>query len=433
MHWEEVYQSRLTTAENAVQVIRSNQRVFMTGNSSVPRQLLSALVQYAKNCSNIELCQPLTITNLDYLSDDLRDHLRVNTLFISPNVRKAVNQGNADFTPVLLSQLPLLFKNKILSVDVALLHLSPPNSEGYCSLGLETGLLKTISESASILIAEANPNMPTIFGEGQIHVSQIHHIVPVNYPLTEVPIPSVMDDSTRQIAHFVAELIPDGATLQLGIGEIPNAILAQLSGKRDLGIHAELVSDGIIDLVEKGVITGKQKSLHPGKIIAGFGFGTRRLHRWLDKNPGVELRRTEYVNHPFTIAQNRKMVAVNSAIEIDLTGQVCADSIGSQLFSGVGGQLDFIYGASLSEEGIPIIVLPSITSSSNRQSRIVSTLKTGAGVTTTRNHIHYVVTEYGAVNLYGKSIRDRANLLISIAHPDVRELLTYDARKLNYL
>ena len=294
--------------------------------------------------------------------------------------------------------------------------------------------MKTISESAKVLIAEINPQMPRTFGESAIHIDQLQKIVEVDYPLSEVPTPTTFDTPTLRIAEFVAELIPDGATIQLGIGEIPNAILNCLKGKHNLGVHAELISDGIADLVNDGVITGSCKTLHPGKIIAGFGFGTQRLHRWMHENPLIELHRTEYVNNPFVISQNHKMVAINSAIEIDLTGQVCADSIGTKLFSGVGGQIDFIYGAGLADGGIPVIALPATTVvKSFIQSRIVPTLHTGAGVTTTRNHIHYVVTENGVVNLFGKSIRERARLLISIADPAFRQSLTDHATALHYI
>jgi len=434
MKWTISYQSRLSSAEQAVRKVQSSQRVFLTGNSSVPRKLLAALVEYAPHLHNVEICQPLTIADSDYLKPDLRDHLRVNTLFISPNVRQAVNEGHADFTPVLLSQLPLLVKRQVLPVDVAFLHLSPPDSNGFCSFGLETGLMKTISEFAKVLIAEINPQMPRTFGESAIHIDHLQNIVEVDYPLSEVPIPTTFDTPTLRIAEFVADLIPDGATIQLGIGEIPNAILNCLKGKRNLGVHAELISDGIVDLVNDGAITGLCKTLHPGKIIAGFGFGTQRLHRWMHENPLIELHRTEYVNNPFVISQNHKMVAVNSAIEIDLTGQVCADSIGTKLFSGVGGQIDFIYGAGLADGGIPVIALPATTVlKSVIQSRIVPTLHAGAGVTTTRNHIHYVVTENGVVNLFGKSLRERARLLISIADPAFRQSLTDNATALHYI
>lgn len=435
MSWISEFNQKLTTPDEAVKSVASNQRVFLTGNCSVPRELLRALVQRAPGLTNVELCQPLTITDEKYVDPSLQGHLRVNTLFVSPNVRSAVNQGLVDFTPVLLSQLPTLFSHQVLSLDVAFLHLSPPDENGYCSYGLETGLVKTAAESARIRIAEINPRQPRTLGESLVHISQIDYIVRVDYPLAQVPLATNPDEQTVSIAQHVAELIPDGATLQLGIGDLPNTILRFLIEKKDLGIHAELVSDGIIPLVENGVINGTRKTLHPRKIIAGFGFGTHALHHWMDCNNLIELHRTEYVNSPAVIAQNRSMVAVNSAIEIDLTGQVCADSIGTKFFSGVGGQMDFIYGASLSENGLPIIALPSnyTTSDGSIRSRINPTLKPGAGVTTSRNHVHYVATEYGIVDLFGKSIRERAKLLISIADPRFREDLQHQAHQLNYL
>lgn len=435
MNWKSEFNQKLTTPDEAVKTVCSNQRVFLTGNCSVPRELLRALVKRAADLTNVEICQPLTITDEKYTDPSLQGHLKVNTLFVSPNVRGAVNQGEADFTPVLLSQLPSLFSRRILPVDVAFLHLSPPDENGYCSYGLETGLVKTASESARIRVAEINPRQPFTFGESLVHISQIDHFVSVDYPLAQVPLATDPDEQTVRIAQYVADLIPDGATLQLGIGDLPNTILRFLSGKKDLGIHAELVSDGIIPLVAQGVINGSRKTLNPGKIIAGFGFGTRSLHQWIDRNELVELHRTEYVNSPAVIAQHKNMVSVNSAIEIDLTGQVCADSIGTKFFSGVGGQMDFIYGASLSENGFPIIALPSYYTASDGsiRSRINPMLKAGAGVTTSRNHVHYVATEHGIVDLFGKTIRERAKFLISIADPRFREDLLRQASLLHYL
>jgi 4-hydroxybutyrate CoA-transferase len=425
------YQSRIVTADEAVKHIKSGDRVFLTGNCSVPQMTLAALVKYAPNIQNVEICQALTIGPADYVDPSMEGHLRVNTLFISPNVRKAVNEGRADFTPVLLSEFPLLFRKKNLPVDVALIHISPPDEHGFCSLGIEVGLTKSAAESAKTVIAEVNQQMPRTLGDSFIHVSKLHWIVPVDYPLPELAMGSEgPSEVIEAIAEHIAELIPDGATMQLGIGAIPDAVLKFLFEKKDLGIHTELFSDGVIDLVESGVLTNARKTLHPGKIIAGFIIGTKRLYDWVDDNPLIELHPTEHVNDPFVIAQNDRMVAINSAIEVDLTGQVCADSIGPKLYSGVGGQLDFIYGASRSKEGVPIIALPS---TAKNFSRIVGMLKQGAGVVTTRNHVHYIVTEYGIADLYGKTIRQRAHALINIAHPDFRDELTYQARELHYI
>jgi len=429
--WNKVFESRITSPEDAVRVIKSGQRLFLTGNCSVPQRVLAALVNYAPDLQNVEICQALTIGTTDYVAPEMEGHLRVNTMFISANIRRAVNEGRADFTPVLLSEFPLLFKRGILPVDVALIHVSPPDEHGFCSLGIEVGLTKSAAESARIIIAEVNQQMPRTLGDSFIHVSRLNYVVPVDYVLPELAMgdegPS---EVIEQIASHIAELIPDGATMQLGIGAIPDAVLKYLFEKRDLGIHTELFSDGVVDLVEAGVLTNARKTLHPGKIIAGFIIGTRNLYGWVDDNPLIELHPTEYVNDPFVIAQNERMVAINSAIEVDLTGQICADSIGTRLYSGVGGQLDFIYGASRSKGGVPIIALPS---TAKNFSRIVTTLKLGAGVVTSRNHVRYVVTEYGVADLYGKTIRQRAQALINVAHPQFREELSREAKELHYL
>jgi len=351
-------------------------------------------------------------------------------------VRKAVNEGRADFTPVLLSEFPLLFKNKVLPLDAALIHVSPPDEHGFCSLGVEVGLTKSPAESAKIIIAEVNEQMPRTLGDSFIHVSRLNHIVPVSYPISEMAMSEEGDkDTVGKIAGFIADLIPDGATMQMGIGAIPDAVLKYLFDKKDLGIHTELFSEGVIDLVEAGVLTSARKTIHPGKIVAGFILGTKRLYDWVDDNPLIEFHRTEYVNDPFVIAQNDRMVAINSAIEVDLTGQVCADSIGPKLYSGVGGQLDFIYGASRSKGGVPIIAIPStsVLRDGTVLSKIAPMLKQGAGVVTSRNHVRFVVTEFGVAELYGKTIRQRAQALINIAHPQFRDELTEQAKKLNYL
>lgn len=431
-----MYQERVTTAEEAVKVIQSGSRVFLTGNVSVPQKLLAALVKHAPNLRDVEICQALTVGAADYVSPEMEGHLRVNSMFISANIRKAVQEGRADFTPVLLSEFPLLFKNGVLPVDVAMIHVSRPDEHGFCSLGVEVGLTKSAAESAKVIIAEVNDKMPRTLGDSFIHVSRLTHIVPVNYDIAELPMADEGNaDIVEKIAGHVASLIPDGATMQLGIGGIPDAVLKYLFDKKDLGIHTELFSDGVIDLVNAGVLTNARKTLHPGKIVAGFILGTKRLYEWVHDNPLIELHRTEYVNDPFVIAQNDRMVAVNSAIEVDLTGQVCADSIGPKLYSGVGGQLDFIYGASRSKGGVPIIALPStaIMKDGTPVSKIAAMLKPGAGVVTTRNHVRFVVTEFGIADLYGKTIRQRAQALIKVAHPQFRDELTKQAKELHYL
>ncbi|OGO65003.1 MAG: 4-hydroxybutyrate CoA-transferase [Chloroflexi bacterium RBG_19FT_COMBO_55_16] len=436
MDLSKVYQSRIVTADEAVKKIQSGQRIFLTGNCSTPQTVLAALVKHAPNLKDVEICQALTVGPADYVSQEMHGHMRVNTMFISANIRKAVQEGRADFTPVLLSEFPLLFKNKFLPVDVALVHLSPPDEHGFCSFSIENGLTKSPAESAKIIIAEINEQMPRVLGDSFIHLSRVNYIVPVDYPIAEMSMGSEeVDEVTQKIAGFAADLIPDGATMQMGIGAIPDAVLKFLYHKHDLGVHSELFSDGVIDLVEAGVLTNMRKTLHPGKIAAGFVIGSRRLYNWIDDNPMIELHPTEYINDPFVIAQNERMVAINSAIEVDLTGQICADSIGPKLYSGVGGQLDFIYGASRSKGGVPIIALPSTTTTRDGQviSRIVTMLKRGAGVVTSRNHVRYVITEYGVADLYGKSIRQRGQALINVAHPDFREELKREAVELHYM
>lgn len=437
MDWTNIYQSRIVSPQDAVRAaIQSGQRIFLTGNVSVPQKVLGALVEYAPNLHDVEICQALTIGTADYVKPGLEKHMRVNTLFISHNVRQAVHEGRADFTPVLLSEFPLLFKRGYLPLDVAIIHVSVPDEHGFCSLGVEVGLTKSPAESAKVIIAEVNQQMPRTLGDSFIHVSRLNYIVPVDYPIPEMPMAEEGNSEVvEKIAGFIADLIPDGATMQLGIGAIPDAVLKYLGNKKDLGVHSELFSDGVIDLFNSGVITNARKTLHPGKIIAGFMLGTKRLYDWSDDNPLIELHRTEYVNDPFVIAQNERMVAINSAIEVDLTGQVCADSIGPKLYSGVGGQLDFIYGASRSKDGVPVIALPStaVLKDGTPITRIAAMLKQGAGVVTSRNHVRFVVTEYGVADLYGKTIRSRAQQLINIAHPDFRADLEKQAKELHYL
>ncbi len=433
MSWMDVYRERTVTPEEAATAIKSGDRIFLTGNCSVPQKVLAAFVQRAHELENVEIAQVLTIGSADYVAPEMEGHIRVNTLFISDNVRQAVNEGRADFTPCFLSEIPGLFKNAYLPLDVALVHVSPPDEHGFCSFGVEVGVTKTAAQAARTVIAEVNPHMPRTLGDSFIHVSKIDFIVPVDYPLPEIPMGETSDLS-RRIARNIAALIPDGATLQMGIGGIPDAVLHELMSHKHLGVHSEMFSDGIIDLVERGIIDGESKTLHPGKIVAGFMLGTRRLYDFVHDNPVVELHPTEYVNDPFVIAQNAKMIAINSAIEVDLTGQVCSDSIGPRLYSGVGGQVDFIYGASRSKGGMPFIALPSTASVKGQLvSKIVPTIKTGGGVVTTRNHVRFVVTEHGVANLYGKRIRDRAKALIGIAAPEFRDELEQKARELRFL
>jgi acetyl-CoA hydrolase len=432
--WLAHYEPRITTAEEAVKVIESGRRVFLTGNCSVPQKVLAALVARAHELKDVEILQVLTIGPAPHAEPEMYGHLNINTVFISDNVRRAINEGRGDFTPCFLSEVPLLFRDGHLPLDVALIHVSPPDEHGFCSLGIEAGLVKTPAQMAKVVIAEVNERMPRTLGDSFIHISKIDYAIPVNYPLVELAMVET-NDLSMQIGRHVAELIEDGATLQIGIGAIPGAVLTFLGNRRDLGVHTELFSDGVMDLVQRGVITNEKKTLHPGKIIAGFILGTQRLYDFVDDNPIVELHPTEYVNDPFVIAQNDRMVSINSAIEVDLTGQVCSDSIGPRLYSGVGGQVDFVYGAARSRGGKPIIALPSTATLKDgaRASRIVATLRPGAGVVTTRNHVHFVATEYGVARLYGRTIRERARALIDIAHPDMRADLERQAYELKYL
>ncbi len=429
MAWTDIYSARRCTAEEAVSIVSSGQRVFLTGNCSVPLTLVKALTEHAITLTDVEIVQVLTIGAGDFVRPELEGHVRVNTMFISHDVRAAVNQGAADFTPVFLSEVPRLLRER--PTDIALIHVSPPDEHGFCSFGTEVGVTKTAAEVAKIVIAEVNPKMPRTLGDSFIHVSKIDHIVEVDYVLPEFPM-GTPNPIQNQIGQLIADLIEDGSTVQTGIGGIPDAVLQYLGDKRDLGIHTELFSDGVIDLVERGIITNEAKTLHPGKIVAGFVLGTQALYDFIHDNPVVELHPTEYINDPFRIAQNDRMVAINSAIEVDLTGQVCADSIGTRLYSGVGGQVDFVRGAARSRGGKPIIALPS-SAKDGAISKIVPTLNPGAGVVTTRNDVHYVVTEYGVAHLYGKTIRERVRALIEISHPNFREELEEKAFEFNYL
>ena len=431
MNWASLYHNKIKSAQTAVEIIQSGNRVYLGGGAGVPITLAEALVQHAPAVRDVELVHILTFADAPYAAPDLQDNFRVNALFIGSNVRTAVNAGRANFTPVFLSEIPHLFRDGFLPIDVALISVSPPDEHGFCSFGVEVGTTKPAAEAARVVIAEVNRQMPRTLGDSFIHVSRLHHIVEVDCPLPEAP----QGGSSRehqQIAQHIAELIPDGATLQMGIGNIPDAVLQSLGQHQHLGIHTELFSDGVIDLVEQGVITCAAKTFHPGKMIAGFLFGSQRLYDFVDNNPLIELHPTDYVNDPFHIAQNEKMVAINSAVQVDLTGQVCADSIGPRLYSGAGGQVDFIRGAARSKGGVPIIACQA-TAQGGETSRIVPMLYEGAGVVTTRNDVHWVVTEFGAVNLHGRTVQQRAQALIGIAHPQFRDELTCAAKQLGYL
>ena len=431
MNWESNYHSKVTDVDTALAVINSYDRIYLGGGAGVPKRLVEGLTHRAKQLRNVEITHILTFADAPYAAPEYEESFRVNALFIGQNVRQAVQEGRADFTPVFLSEMPALFRDGTLPIDVALVSLTPPDEHGFCCFGVEVGTTKPAAEEARIIIAEINRRMPRTFGDSFIHVSRLSHIVEVDYPLPEVP-QGGSSSLHMRVGEHIAEMIPNGATLQMGIGSIPDAVLNNLGNHRDLGIHTELFSDGVIDMVERGVISCRKKTFHPGKIVAGFLFGSQRLYDFVHNNPLIELHPSDYVNDPFNIAQNEKMVAVNSALQIDLTGQVNADSIGSRLYSGVGGQVDFIRGAGRSKGGLPIVAFLS-TAKADSLSRIVPMLYEGSGVVTTRNDVHYVVTEYGVAKLHGKTIRERARALISIAHPQFRDELTRAAGKLEYL
>ncbi|MBE2224271.1 MAG: acetyl-CoA hydrolase/transferase family protein [Anaerolineae bacterium] len=431
MNWETLYRSKVSDVATALNIIESGNRIYIGGGAGVPVELTRGLTERASELRDVELTHILTFADAPYCKPEFQDSFRVNALFIGHNVRKAVQEGRADFTPVFLNEIPGLFKNGYLPIDVALITLSPPDEHGFCSFGVEVGTTKPAAEAAKVIVAEVNQQMPRTLGDSFIHLSRIDHIVEVDYPVPEAP-QGGSSAEHLQVGANIAEMIPNGATLQMGIGSIPDAVLQNLGNHKDLGIHTELFSDGVVDMVGKGVFTCSRKTFHPGKIVAGFLFGTKKLYDFIHNNPLIELHPTDYVNDPFNIAQNNQMVAINSALEVDLTGQVCADSIGPLLYSGVGGQVDFIRGAARSKGGLPIIALLS-TAKGGTMSRITPLLKHGAGVVTSRNDVHFVVTEFGVASLYGKSIRQRSQALINIAHPKFRDELTFEAQKLGYI
>ncbi|MBU2527306.1 MAG: 4-hydroxybutyrate CoA-transferase [Bacteroidetes bacterium] len=406
-----------TTAEEALKIVKSGQRVYLQAAAAAPTVLANALADRAAELKNVEICHLHTEGEARYANPELSKSFHVNSFFIGKNVRHTLKSGNGSYTPVFLSELPLLFKRNIIDLDVALIHVSPPDKHGFCSLGVSVEATLAAIENASHVIAQINPKMPRTHGDGIIHISKIDTLVEVDYPIYE-HLNAPITQEEEKIGEFVAGLIEDRSTLQMGIGSIPNAALTKLTNHKDLGLHTEMFSDGVIPLIEKGVITGAYKGVNPGRAMATFLVGSKKLYDFVDDNPFVEMRASNIVNDAARIKKNPRMVAINSAIEVDLTGQICADSIGCSMYSGVGGQMDFIRGASLSKGGKAIIALPSITK--NGISRIVPFLKQGAGVVTTRAHVHYVITEYGVAYLYGKTLKQRVRALVDIAHPDHR-------------
>lgn len=429
--WLENYRRKRCSADVALRAVQSGNTVYIHPGCAEPEQLVSAMVRRARELQNVKVIHLLTAGTADYVRPEMREHFRHVAFFAGANVRTAINEGRADFIPIFLGEVESLMSTGAIPIDVALIHVSPPDEHGFCSFGVGVEATKTAADCAKTVIAQVNPKMPRTLGDSFIHLNKIHHIVEVEDDILEHKQGEISDLANR-IGRNIAELIEDGSTLQLGIGEIPDAVLYYLKEKKDLGIHTEMVSDGVVDLIERGVINNEKKTLHPGKVIVGFVLGTRRLYDFIDNNPVFEFHPSQYTNDPFIISRNDKQVAINSALEVDLTGQVCADSIGYNFYSGIGGQVDFIRGAARSKGGKPIIALPS-TAKNDTITRIVPHLKEGAGVVTSRGDVHYVVTEYGVAYLHGKTIRERCQALINIAHPKFREELTKFARERKWL
>jgi len=432
--WQEQYVNKLKTAREALKAIRRGDNIFIGSGAASPQLLIQEMTRRADDFADARIVHIMTLGAAPYVERKYRHRFRHNAFFVGSNVREAVAEGRADYTPIFLSEIPALFKRRRFHLDVALIQVTPPDAHGFCSFGVSVDIVKPAAESADMVIAEVNPCMPWTLGDSFIHVDQIDILVEHEAPLPEFRYPDP-DEVACKIAENVCGLIEDGATLQLGIGAIPAAVwdfLARSRSKRDLGIHTEMLTDRVVDAIEAGVITNARKTLHPGKAVCSFCLGTQRLYDFVNRNPFFEFRPSDYVNDPFIIARNERMVAINAALEVDLTGQVCSDSLGYLFYSGIGGQVDFIRGAARSKGGKPIIVLPS-TTGDGEKSRIVSHLSEGAGVVTTRGDVRYVVTEYGVADLYGRNIRERALALIHIAHPKFREELLAEAKLRRYV
>lgn len=431
MTWESEYVHKLQTADAAMGFIKSGMRVYIQPGCAEPETLVEALIRRAPKVREVEIVHMMTMGAAPYVAPEMAAHFRHNAVFIGANVRDAINEGRADYTPIYLSEIEELFETGAMPIDVALIEVSPPDSHGYCSFGVGVDTTLTAAKCARWVVAQVNDHMPRTYGDSFIHVSDIDAVVESSRPLCELKKPEITDMHVA-IARNVAGLIEDGAVLQTGIGGIPDAVLPLLMDRKDLGVHSELVSDGVIPLIEAGVITGARKNYKPRKIIVGFVLGTKKMFEFVDNNPIFEFHPTAYTNDPGLIARNDNMVAINSALQVDLTGQVCSDSIGNQFYSGIGGQVDFLRGASRSKGGKPIIAISS-TAKSGTISRIVPMLSPGAGVVTSRGLVRYVVTEHGVAYLHGKSIRERAKALIEIAHPRFRDELYEYCEKTKWL
>jgi 4-hydroxybutyrate CoA-transferase len=425
------YRSRIATADEALRVVESGQRVYIHQGCAEPEELVRALTRRGPELRNVEVIHLATFGNADYTRPEYEGIFRHTAFFIAGNVRRAVQEGRADYIPIFLGEIEELFRSGTIPLDVALLQCTPPDAYGYMSLGPSVDCSLTAAQCARHLIVQINDRMPRTMGDTFLHVSRVDAFIESSHPLPEYPRPEITE-LHRAIARNVAALVPDGATLQMGIGGIPDATLACLRDHQDLGVHTEMFSDGVVELIEAGAINNEKKGIHPHKVISGFALGSKKLFDFIHNNPIFEFHPTAYTNDPFVIAQNHAMVAINSAIEVDLTGQVCSDSLGATMYSGIGGQVDFLRGAARSKGGVPVITLPS-TAKGGAVSRIVPMLQPGAGVVTSRGDVHYVVTEFGVASLHGRSLRQRAEALIRIAHPDFRDMLTDYARKARLL
>ncbi|MFZ2417669.1 MAG: GNAT family N-acetyltransferase [Smithellaceae bacterium] len=431
LNWPPLYKEKITDAKTALSRIRRGARIFIASACGEPQLLVKTLLDMAPSFSDVEVIHFLDLGLTDYTTEIYTEHFRHNALFIGANARAAIKAGHADYTPIFLSEVPLLMERGAMPIDVALITVSPPDMNGYVSLGISVDITKTAAEVARYVVAEVNTNMPRTLGDSFLHISQIGAFVENNTPLLEFQ-QRAPDDIAQAIGRLIADLIDNESTIQTGVGKIPNSVFPYLTNKKDLGVHTETFTDGLIDLVESGVVTCRKKSLHPGKIVASFCMGTRRVYEFVDNNPLFEFRPSKYVNDPYVIAQNDRMVSINSALTVDLTGQVCSDSLGFEFYSGIGGQVDFVRGSAMSRRGKSIMVLPS-TTDDGKNSRIVPYPSPGSGVVVTRGDIHYVVTEYGIAYVHGKSIRDRAMMLISIAHPKFRDELLEAAKRQGYI
>ena len=430
-HWQTEFSAKLATAKDAIRLIPPGRRILIGSGAAQPLSLVQAMVSDGYHLADNEIVHMLTLGPAPYVAPELKDRFRHIAFFIGPNVRDAVQEGRADFMPVFLSDIPRLIRSRRVRIDVALIQISPPDRHGYASLGVSVDVVRAAVDSAQLVLAEVNPLMPRTLGDSFIHVDRIHRLVPVETPLPEAG-SDLTDEVVLGIGHYVASLIPDGATIQAGIGAMPHVMLSSLRDRKDLGVHTEMLSDGMMELALAGVITGRKKTLLPGKMVTSFVMGSRKLYEWVHDNPAIEMRPTEFTNDPDNISRNNRMIAINSAVAIDLTGQVASDTVMGRFYSGIGGQVDFIRGAARSEGGKAIIALRS-TAKDGTISRIQAMLEPGTGIVTSRGDVHYVVTEYGIADLWGKSVRERAKALISIAHPKFRDELLEAAKQQHFV